>query len=290
MDTMVQLYACTYLATRPRQPPNANADACQFFHARNTPAGFPYDGGDDPSFFCAKHNRNAVTWGVCRPNVRCQILMGDWVAFFAGVPLGAGIQGWQYRFVALLQVESKVSGWQPPQPFDRYLNLLVAPPPRNGFPVNVIPAPGNHFEPALDRADWHTNWLWRLSARPPRQSQAFTIGNVQDTPPPNHRQQAAADGCNYIVFSQTVGFVLVRPPVVAKTAAVGAGYAEVWNSSTAALELRDLIFDANALRRLRCANRRNPHLHVRRDWQALATDIIRIKELCDWLSHQEFGE
>jgi hypothetical protein len=44
---------------------------------------WPYDGGDDPSFFCRNQSGSALTWGVCRADVRAQLEPGDIVVFFS---------------------------------------------------------------------------------------------------------------------------------------------------------------------------------------------------------------
>src|SRR2546426_11349514 len=44
---------------------------------------WPYDMGDDPSFYCSKKYRMPLTWGICRPDVRNAIQAGDIVVFFA---------------------------------------------------------------------------------------------------------------------------------------------------------------------------------------------------------------
>jgi hypothetical protein len=43
---------------------------------------WPYDNGDDPSFFQARR-QNLLTWGVCRQNVRNAIRKDDIVVFIS---------------------------------------------------------------------------------------------------------------------------------------------------------------------------------------------------------------
>ena len=43
-------------------------------------SSWPYDGGDDPSFFCWRRHKNQggkLSWGVCRPDVRGAVQPGD---------------------------------------------------------------------------------------------------------------------------------------------------------------------------------------------------------------------
>src|ERR1017187_6396707 len=44
---------------------------------------WPYDNGDDPSFFVARNHRGPLTWGVCRQNVRSVLAKDDMVAFIS---------------------------------------------------------------------------------------------------------------------------------------------------------------------------------------------------------------
>jgi hypothetical protein len=43
---------------------------------------WPYDNGDDPSFYVARRG-GLLTWGVCRQDVRNSIEPGSIVVFFA---------------------------------------------------------------------------------------------------------------------------------------------------------------------------------------------------------------
>ncbi|MGA2451872.1 MAG: hypothetical protein ABTD50_24750, partial [Polyangiaceae bacterium] len=45
--------------------------------------GWPVDNGDDPSFEYAAAATGPVTWGVCRPDARNAVSVGDVVVFFA---------------------------------------------------------------------------------------------------------------------------------------------------------------------------------------------------------------
>ena len=46
---------------------------------------WPYDNGDDPSFFVAGAG-GPLTWGVCRQNLRTAIRQGSIVVFFSFTP------------------------------------------------------------------------------------------------------------------------------------------------------------------------------------------------------------
>lgn len=221
-----------------------------FFDARAT--AFPFDGADDPSFYCARHFDAPVTWGVCRTDVRNQVQPGDWVAFFSGERDSEG-QDVDYRFVGVLRVAAKHSGWNPPEQFQGYLNRLVA--PQGGQWV--------HAEPALSPSEWHVDWLWRLSgAGSGRKDELVRLsqkGAVSDA----FAAAPDADGQNYIEFARDDGFVLAAPPLVARK--TDDALQEAWLGSRNVLALREVIFGAEAERWLRTTNRQQPHRHVRRD-------------------------
>jgi hypothetical protein len=66
--------------------PGLHLDGCagQFATVENAiVAGeWPYDNGDDPSFYVAR-NGGPLTWGVCRQDVRNSIESGSIVVFFS---------------------------------------------------------------------------------------------------------------------------------------------------------------------------------------------------------------
>src|SRR5206468_2904347 len=102
----------------------------------------------DPSFFSSSYHHSPVTWGVCRPDVRCNIKVGDWVAFFSAEHSREAPSTTRYRFVGALLVESKLphtSLSAPGSPFAGNLNLLIR--PRDGG--------WEHYEPGLRASQWH---------------------------------------------------------------------------------------------------------------------------------------
>jgi hypothetical protein len=44
---------------------------------------WPYDNGDDPSFYAARKFGSQVSWGICRQDVRNRLRPGDIVVFFS---------------------------------------------------------------------------------------------------------------------------------------------------------------------------------------------------------------
>ena len=68
-------------------------------------AEWPYDNGDDPSFYVARKG-GLLTWGVCRQEVRNSIPKGSVAVFFSFTPLPDGQV--LYRLCAVTNVVSKV--------------------------------------------------------------------------------------------------------------------------------------------------------------------------------------
>jgi hypothetical protein len=67
------------------------------FLSKSARSNFPFDVGDDPSFFSAQHLDGPVTWGVCRADVRHAISPGDWAVFFAARPRAEDSDTIEYR-------------------------------------------------------------------------------------------------------------------------------------------------------------------------------------------------
>jgi hypothetical protein len=186
--------------------------------------GWPYDLGDDPSFFSRRHLSGPLTWGVCRPDARSQVQRGDVVAFFSFSKVPGGVE---YRLSAIATVEHKISQadiflCRACRKYRRYLNLLVRAGDRDG-------RRWMHHEPGAPERDWHKDWLSRIAPY-----RTFDKGDL--------KRQAARDevtvgkpigrkpfafGENYVVFSADprLTIVLGRPPLVAFAAPPSV---EVW--------------------------------------------------------------
>ena len=222
------------------------------FHARS-PGGFPYDIGDDPSFFSARHHHGPVTWGVCRHDVRGAIQPGDVMVFFSAEQKLATVD---YRLVAVLCVDRKISQtslFPPPahQPFVDYLNLLVRP-NRSGW---------EHFEPVSASANWHRDWLWQICdrsacARGGHSKASVVAAGIAHAP---GAPLPFPVGLNYVVFCPANSIVFPNPPLVA-THSTGS-MAETWCSGS--LPIRQVIFGSST-RGLRTGNPYQPHRHFRR--------------------------
>jgi hypothetical protein len=252
---MASLFVAVYhVRADPDVPANASPIRRAFQSACES-STFPFDLGDDPSFFAASHLKGPVTWGVCRPDVRGQLSPGDQVVFFAAERRPHLTE---YKFVATLTVDrftSHTDLWSDDSSnLSRYLNLLVRP-SKGGW---------EHYEPGLNPTGWHGDWMWRLCERRGlRKSDLVRAGS-------NHvagrelllpSGQPVPVGRNYVVFDHATAMVLAKPVVVA-THRAGAP-AEDWHAEPRCDELRRWIY-GDSRRGLRTRNPQQPHRHFRR--------------------------
>lgn len=270
-ESAPQLFIATYLANRSLAAPEAPSPVARAFITARAAGGadaFPYDGADDPSFFCSKHLNNRLTWGVCRTDVRNTIRPGDWIAFFSGERIGS--DDVDYRFVALQKVEGKVSAFDLPPMFKDYLNRLV----RQDTNGDWL-----HDEPALGEADWHSDWLWRVSAGGASEGDkaALEKRGAAGTVPASFVATPKMSAKNYVVFQRGAGFILAHPILVARKTA--AAEKETWLDDTGIKKLREALFGAAADRHLRTTNRAQPHRHVRRPLVDATSLVDHISEM-----------
>jgi hypothetical protein len=256
---MPRLYAAAYIvptlkARRFRADPSQTAAS---FYATVKADDFPYDVGDDPSFFAASHHGGPVTWGVCRPDVRQAICRGDWMVFFSAEKDTQDSAVTRYRFVAALCVEEKLSHmalFSPSinMPYRDYLNLLIRP---NG-------TGWEHYEPLFGERDrnYHKDWLWRVSrTRRLRKSDVDSAGRQhfpgQALPLPLSE--------SYVVFSESRKIIASHPLLVATHKKPEPH--EIWKNDECIQQIKRLVFKDSS-RMLRTSNRQQPHRHFRRDF------------------------
>jgi hypothetical protein len=249
-NAVINLYVAVYHSRRHREPEQPGETARALFAAAAT-GEFPYDSGDDPSFYSARHHGGPVTWGVCRTTVRASIQFGDWVAFFSvEQEKAAGTS--VYRFVGTLQVERKIAHTSlfDAGPYSRYLNLLIR---RHG-------RGWEHFEPGLHPAHWHKDWLWRICRRGGLDPYKEDLREAGKRHRPGQPIPYAAEN-NYVVFSPSASIIADRPPVVAIHRK--GDPAETWESHARARAIRSAVFGDGA-RGLRTTNVQRAHPHARR--------------------------
>lgn len=175
---------------------------------------WPYDTGDDPSFFSRRYFGGQLTWGICRQQIRTRIQPGDVVVFFSfrnrdGEPV-------EYRLGAVATVERKVSQadlWNKSEGsgyWRRYLNLLIRQSHFGGW---------EHYEKGAPPRKWHSDWAWRIADHEKLQKKHFKsineAGVISQTTRVNGRPFKIAQ--NYVIFSgkSSETYVLNNPPIVA---------------------------------------------------------------------------
>jgi len=187
---------------------------------------WPYDNGDDPSFYAARHG-GRLTWGVCRQQVRNAIGPASVVVFFSYTKDGPAVL---YCLSAIATVSQKLDRRKvfsdPQLRASDYLNIMLS---RHGLKWKYDE---EDHPPRQDAR--HGDWLWRM-AEHGREKNAFSAQYA-----PIYANREFGDGevpmaCNYVVFSDRPDetYVSPNPPVVA-TGRIGEH--EAWTNST----LKDL--------------------------------------------------
>ena len=170
---------------------------------------FPYDNGDDPSFYVERHD-GRLTWGVCRPNVRTQLKVGDVVVFFSFTSLPPGLKEVLYRITAVATVEAKLDHraafTDRRLNRSRYINTLIRP-DTGGW---------RYHESDRRQEARHENWFWRIADRQRLSKKRFkekysaVYGAKRFTDADVASRTAPLDG-NYILFSHNLDETCVAP-------------------------------------------------------------------------------
>lgn len=90
---------------------------------------WPYDNGDDPSFYASRKFGGQLSWGICRQDVRNKLHQGDMVVFFSFRKFKETGDS-EYRLCALATVDRKVRQidlWHDTslENYRKYFNLLI---------------------------------------------------------------------------------------------------------------------------------------------------------------------
>jgi len=252
---MGTVYVAVYQVVSPEElafRPQPTPESAAFLRAAES-SNWPYDVGDDPSFFCAQHVVAPLSWGICRRDLRGALEPGDTVAFIAHRKRSSGDV--DYRWAGFATVAQKIKQtdiWEDRRyaAFRRYLNLLLRPDPDRGY---------MHMEvhPGLP----HPDWLWRLTRSKGHRWQAKDFVAYED--PACEKcfvpgRDRAANGelielsANYVIFStnrlETV--VLADPPVVAEHRPEwGPQRPELWRDTPLAQQFHRITLGAAAGRR-----------------------------------------
>jgi hypothetical protein len=173
---------------------------------------WPYDNGDDPSFYAARHG-GPLTWGVCRTDVRSSTHRGDIIVFisFTQIPITHRIA---YRLCAVATVADKIAHTKvrkdPRLLSHPYINVMIR--KQNGWWA--------YDESDRRRSARHRDWLWRI-ARHERSEKKESFKQRHDAIYAQSRFQgwspALVSAENYIVFasSREETFISNNPPHVA---------------------------------------------------------------------------
>jgi hypothetical protein len=227
---------------------------------RSPGSDWPEDHGDDPSFGASREfaaRGGALSWGVCRQDVRNPLRLGDLVVFFATDRLAdRRPQPVRYQFVGFATVDKKVSQvdiWHDRAfaVYRKYRNLLIRPDGADRF---------EHFEPTLPRRRWHGDWYWRIADIRRRHKHEFERIHAR-AGFSVHDRSIAPVAPNYVLFApdgrQTL--ILADPPLVATAAS--AGRREEWEQTRFARGLQAWL-RAHTHRSLRTTNAHRAHRHI----------------------------
>jgi len=203
---------------------------------------WPYDVGDDPSFFSHRFLGGNLTWGICRQQVRNSIRPGDIVVFFSfRQERESGVV--EYRLCAVATVERKVRQvdiFEDPglRVYRRYLNLLIRKRGRQGW---------EHYEGGSPRQMWHQDWVWRIVSHEGFRKKAFTKLSSGDFLPKSARIKRHPIGiaANYVIFSDnlTETYILDKPPSVARYRK--SGQHEEWSTDSLSQQIKRLTVDCS---------------------------------------------
>ena len=169
---------------------------------------WPYDNGDDPSFFAARHSGGPLTWGVCRPDVRNAIEPGSVCVFFAYTRV---VNKTRYRLSAVATVAYRL---------DRRSILQDATFSQADYANLLIRRQGNGWlydESDRPQSDRHDDWLWRIATNRTRKKSAFESRHKIIYETGRFDDGDLEVGENYVVFSNQVDqtYISRNPPHVA---------------------------------------------------------------------------
>jgi hypothetical protein len=242
---------------------------------------WPYDVGDDPSFFSQSTTGSNLTWGVCRPQVRNRVREGD-IVIFVSVRRRTKDYPFEYCLCAVATVETKVRQtdiWQADElkTFRDYLNLLIRPRKDGAW---------EHFEPGSE--DAHKDWLWRIAVQKGLKKEQFEPLEARNVLRSNDR----IDGFpiviakNYIVFSTSPEQTWISKQPAQIACCDTNGEPEKWKRDASAI-YRHIFGTAEQFgsdrRSLRTANKQHSHPTIRwtmptsdaEKWRTAILDILK---------------
>jgi len=240
-------------------------------------AKWPYDNGDDPSFYVTRQHGGPLTWGVCRQDLRTQIDDGSIVVFFSFTPLKGGKVS--YRLCAVATVAEKLDhrAVDRDRRFSRfrdfYINRMIT--RKNGWWCY-----DETDRPASVR---HKDWFWRMAADRSSTRQKFNTDFAWIYEGEKFRESDIASGRlhlakNYVVFSTRPeeSFISWDPPEVAIAVK---GEREEWAKTHRKLEELTVgkarLWHPGGRDYLRAANRSNCNVHRQLGFDMPTEDTLR---------------
>jgi hypothetical protein len=191
---------------------------------------WPYDVGDDPSFFSQAALESNLTWGVCRPQVRNKISEGD-IVIFVSVRRRTRDHPFEYCLCGVATVETKVRQteiWQCDglTKFRDYLNLLIRPDKDGAW---------EHFEPGSE--DAHKDWLWRIAVQKGSKKDRFEPVDARNVLRSNDRINGLpiVAAKNYVVFSTNPELTRISKQPQQIASCDTNGEPEKWKSDASAI-------------------------------------------------------
>lgn len=226
-----KLYLAPYHSNLHKEKINAGVDASNvlrsYVSAIKEQNAWPFDTGDDPSFFSSWYFDAPITWGVCRGDLRNAIFEGCVVVFFAFTDFEDRTE---YRLSGVATVDRLIKQTdifenQEFFTYREYLNLLTSP--------GSSTSEWRWLEPCFPDVE-HPNWLWRLADRSIFGERDFDHFDGAPSIRVNHivNGKPYQFGKNYIIFSSEPAktYVIDKPPVVAEWVRHGGHHREVWRS------------------------------------------------------------
>jgi hypothetical protein len=212
-----------------------------------------FDWGDDPAFFCAQDefgDSTRASWGVCRPDVRDDIRVGDAVVFFNAKPAYEERKG-TYR--------------------------------RTG-PVDYFYIGCGIVERLIDRRELWSNQdyaayrgFFNALARPGPTGELLNVEVVE----PHHGDWERRAAAPMVLFAASPSRFDLRRPLHVAHFNPSDGVPEKWNRDRTSLHLEGLLFGDGRPRRLRTS--RSGYQHAKRvlrlpdaGFEALVGDLVDI--------------
>src|SRR5581483_156914 len=248
-----------YLACFRSQPGHlvGSSSHCAVVETAISRGEWPYDNGDDPSFYVARQCGGRLTWGVCRQDLRNRIREGSIVVFFSFDPSTTKIS---YRLCAVATVEAKLDHSAV------YLDTRLRGKPYLNALIERVKEGWRHAE--RDRPRRHEDWLWRIADH-----RGITQIAFNQCHRPIYRNGYLSDGqlaagkirlaSNYVLFSASTKetYICPRPPIVA---VADGGPHETWTDRL--LQRLTVLTAARYLKNgrdyLRTGNRGRPHRQI----------------------------